>query len=673
MTWYFKDCNSDYYYSFSNQSSFEGSLVEGNVYAITTTDLVVICTTAQNLDSTPTYLINTETIQDIILIDGDCTTCNNIYGLGVTPTPTPTMTNTPGSSPTPTKTATPSPTPTYTPTPTVSQTPTQTPTITATPTQTATNTPTPSITPTYTPTPSITSTPFPTQTAPVYPVVTGNTEVLSILTILPLTVTCYPISPSFYGGSDGSITLGINGGTPPYNIRWSTGAQGVQLTNLSAGTYSAQVSDYYNDFTTSINCTVEQVTPTPTQTLTPTITPTPSSYIPKFCLSFFYYGDYYYVNFEFNGSTTYPMDLKWISTTTNLTTSQVSITFNSDNSIWSTSSFYPDLIPAEDFDQIQIKFSAQGGNSYTTPTNLSWIALGIIVDDLVVNDNYPYGKVCDDSYDIKITKVETFPSCSNTDNGKITIYTNNVVGTLEYSINSLDGPWQTSNPIFLNVTPGTYSVAARLVSNTDSYEIYDGAVVSTVQSPSLQTNIVGRDVFVRGKVGMSGIETVKNYTFQIGNELFNSTLSSVNVTFSISTVLKVNTEVGSYNPYLLISKPVVQLGDGSLLNPIDDSWYQMTIDTGCDGFDNKLTSYTETIQTYKYNTDVSVSDIISGSFNLTWLQPVIDNYSFENYKCFIKNEWDFQVQILNVSYPSTCRPDNINNSPFRFTGNYYTG
>ena len=99
----------------------------------------------------------------------------------------------------------------------------------------------------------------------------------------------------------------------------------------------------------------------------------------------------------------------------------------------------------------------------------------------------------------------------------------------------------------------------------------------------------------------------------------------------------------------------------------------MTIDTGCDGFDNKLTSYTETIQTYKYNTDVSVSDIISGSFNLTWLQPVIDNYSFENYNCFIKNEWDFQVQILNVSYPSTCRPDNINNSPFRFTGNYYTG
>ncbi len=71
MTWYFKDCNSDYYYSFSNQSSFEGSLVEGNVYAITTTDLVVICTTAQNLDSIPTYLIDTETIQDIILIDGD--------------------------------------------------------------------------------------------------------------------------------------------------------------------------------------------------------------------------------------------------------------------------------------------------------------------------------------------------------------------------------------------------------------------------------------------------------------------------------------------------------------------------------------------------------------------------------------------------------------------------
>ncbi len=366
------------------------------------------------------------------------------------------------------------------------------------------------------------------------------------------------------------------------------------------------MTDYYGDFTSSITCTVEQVTPTPTQTLTPTITPTPSSYIPKFCLSFFYYGDYYYVNFEFNGTTTYPMDLKWISTTSNLTTSQVEITFNTSNSIWSTSSFYPDLIPAENFDSIQIKFNAEGGNSYTTPVNLNWVTLGIIVDDLVVNDNYPYGKVCDDSYDIKITKVETFPSCSNTNNGKITIYTNSVTGTLEYSINSLDGPWQSNNPIFLNVVPGTYSVAARLSANTDSYEIYDGVVVSTVQAPSLQTNITGRDTFVRGKLGMSGIEAVKNYTFQIDNQLINSTVSSFNITFSISTVLKVNTEVGDYSPYLLISKPSVQLSNGTVLNPTDDTWYQTTIETGCESFDNKLTSYTETIQTYKYNTDISI-------------------------------------------------------------------
>ncbi len=318
-------------------------------------------------------------------------------------------------------------------------------------------------------------------------------------------------------------------------------------------------------------------------------------------------------------------------------------------------------------------FNAEGGNSYTTPVNLNWVTLGIIVDDLVVNDNYPYGKVCDDSYDIKITKVETFPSCSNTNNGKITIYTNSVTGTLEYSINSLDGPWQSNNPIFLNVVPGTYSVAARLAANTDSYEIYDGVVVSTVQAPSLQTNITGRDTFVRGQLGMSGIEAVKNYTFQIDNQLINSTVSSFNITFSISTVLKVNTEVGDYLPYLLISKPSVQLSNGTILNPTDDTWYQTTIETGCQSFDNKLTSYTETIQTYKYNTDISINDVISGSFNLTWLQPIIENYSFADSKCFIKNEWDFQVQILNVSYPSTCRADNINNSPMRFTGNYYTG
>jgi hypothetical protein len=80
---------------------------------------------------------------------------------GVTPTPTPTITETPTNTPTPTPTITETPTNTPTPTITETNTPTPTPTITETPT----NTPTPTITPTITETPTNTPTPTPT-TAP---------------------------------------------------------------------------------------------------------------------------------------------------------------------------------------------------------------------------------------------------------------------------------------------------------------------------------------------------------------------------------------------------------------------------------------------------------------------------------------------------------------------------
>ena len=101
-----------------------------------------------------------------------------------TPTPTPTLTETPGASPTQTPTETPTPTvtptpglppsntPTQTPTETPTLTPTETPTSTPTPTTTETPTPTttetptqtPTVTPTSTPTPTTTETPTPTPT-----------------------------------------------------------------------------------------------------------------------------------------------------------------------------------------------------------------------------------------------------------------------------------------------------------------------------------------------------------------------------------------------------------------------------------------------------------------------------------------------------------------------------
>ena len=46
--------------------------------------------------------------------------------------------------------------------------------------------------------------------------------------------------------NDGRINIGINGGTPPYSIKWSNNSQAVSLKNLSAGTYSFTVTDQFN-------------------------------------------------------------------------------------------------------------------------------------------------------------------------------------------------------------------------------------------------------------------------------------------------------------------------------------------------------------------------------------------------------------------------------------------
>ncbi|MCK6691757.1 MAG: PKD domain-containing protein [Thermoanaerobaculia bacterium] len=46
-----------------------------------------------------------------------------------------------------------------------------------------------------------------------------------------------------FGSSDGSATLTPAGGTPPYDISWSTGATGASLNNVAAGSYQATVTD----------------------------------------------------------------------------------------------------------------------------------------------------------------------------------------------------------------------------------------------------------------------------------------------------------------------------------------------------------------------------------------------------------------------------------------------
>lgn len=48
---------------------------------------------------------------------------------------------------------------------------------------------------------------------------------------------------SCHGGGNGAVSLGIQGGTPGYSVEWSNGQAGTGMNNLTAGTYTASITD----------------------------------------------------------------------------------------------------------------------------------------------------------------------------------------------------------------------------------------------------------------------------------------------------------------------------------------------------------------------------------------------------------------------------------------------
>ncbi|MEP7171337.1 MAG: SprB repeat-containing protein, partial [Bacteroidota bacterium] len=48
---------------------------------------------------------------------------------------------------------------------------------------------------------------------------------------------------SCFGGNNGGISLSVNGGTAPYSYQWSNGSSSQNISNISAGTYTATVTE----------------------------------------------------------------------------------------------------------------------------------------------------------------------------------------------------------------------------------------------------------------------------------------------------------------------------------------------------------------------------------------------------------------------------------------------
>lgn len=68
-----------------------------------------------------------------------------------------------------------------------------------------------------------------------------ETATISSSSVFPVGTTSTP--PTCFGGSNGSATSFPQGGTAPYTVSWSNGQNVPNVTNLSAGVYTVQISD----------------------------------------------------------------------------------------------------------------------------------------------------------------------------------------------------------------------------------------------------------------------------------------------------------------------------------------------------------------------------------------------------------------------------------------------
>ena len=176
---------------------------------------------------------------------------------------------------------------------------------------TPTSTLTPTITPSVTPTPTITRTPQPTPTTTLSSnVVTTTTTRPQVInecepiTVQPMGVTCFSIPPTTYGGYNGIVGVTVTGGSAPYTYSWSNYISNKSiLNNISAGTYTVTVVDYYSAYTQIVSCVVSSISPTPTTT--PTVTPSPTNGVVSFdpiCLEqVLKVGDVIDLTYQWNG------------------------------------------------------------------------------------------------------------------------------------------------------------------------------------------------------------------------------------------------------------------------------------------------------------------------------------------------------------------------------------
>ena len=361
-----------------------------------------------------------------------------------------------------------------------------------------------------------------------------------VLSGVPISIiaNCSSISPTYYGGDNGSFYITIDGGTQPFTYTFSgvttTGNDSFSAAGLTAGTYTILVTDGGDGVfqqTETVTCTVSN--------------PTPINFPSQLCMTFIYCDTQFFLNF-ISGSTQNYHPVYTLTNTSDIGVTGMTLSYGTNGWSSSVENQSPFSVPIDCSIGI-ISFTKNPSPLNDQPTG---IYVGGGIGDIVgVSATVLSGACTATTQTLTVSlDYQTEPACSfDNTNGSVTLIANSYYGgPFTYYV---DGALQNSSVVF-GLSVGSHTAQAidsnGLTSDVISFEILDtesiavdfvSDVVNSNVTPSTSTYVsyteypslpqgsqitttlkLGTDIFVYHATSASTISSNFSLTLYLVNE-----------------------------------------------------------------------------------------------------------------------------------------------------------
>lgn len=374
-----------------------------------------------------------------------------------------------------------------------------------------------------------------------------------VLSGVPISIiaNCSSISPTYYGGDNGSFYITIDGGTQPFTYTFSgvttTGNDSFSAAGLTAGTYTILVTDGGDGVfqqTDTVICTVSN--------------PTPIIYPTNLCLTFQLCDTLFFLNFT-SGSTQNYHPVYSLVNISDIGVTGMTLSYGTNGWVSSVENQSPFSVPIDCQIGI-ISFTKNPNQLNDQPTGI-WIGGGI--GDIVgVSVNVLEGSCSANTQAIVVNlQYQTEPGCSfSNSTGSVTlIAASNAGGPFTYYV---DGSQQSSSVVF-GLSVGSHTAQA-IDSNGNSSDVISFEIVNSepfsVDSVSTVTNTAPTPstmsyVSVTEYPNLpEGSQITTTILFNIGTQIYHATPTSI-ISSNYSTNFYILTSEGTQQiiPISLIS------------------------------------------------------------------------------------------------------------------------